>query len=875
MRSKRRWIFTTANLCRQLSERSISFRFQHASELMTGRGKLRAATCVAAIFSFAVLAFGQHTEWSVVVNGVPVPLPRPAVSSGQDLSVPLFPITRVLGFQIEPGLQPNTFILRRGVGAPIEYDGQTGEIRYGPVVAGQLRNYKQVSLSGPLEELLFPVDGLITLLAVDVRLDTGERILYINSSSDPFNPPSAHRVGISDLDYTVGVTKAEDNEGHYTMLRSGALAGGIPIHSSLLVAGEGSGLQLQQATAIADLARRQRLTMGDQGATTGIDALATSLRGVGYNTAFGKFDALAYAGRTAGSVRQMVGSPGVGNYDTTTFGGALRKRSKGREFSYAANSFKGPEREGTSAGMAFVETTPKNQLRAQTVAGTFSGISSRTMTVSPSNAAFSLDPAIFPAQTTQRVRVQGGALGFSVVDTYKPLERLTFTGQLERYGKNFLTAREDSGFSAQSTQRVSSTLRPLSSISLYGGVTRQQYLAGDPVVMHGFDYGAVGAPPSWRWLQLGYFKAVQDTTAPIPSRLRMSQYSATLVNLLQYSGSVMLSDFQFNGVSSRTINATAGRDFFSYGHLILHDQLQFSTAHRYGAEWQLVVPHGSLRVGLDRWTDLRNADRAFIPLLGFAFTLPHKQRLVATYSGEKGAHTFSIVIGGPVVNREALRKDDNGRISVVAQASLEGRVYVDSNENNKWDAGSDVAMPGITVWLDEQTSTVTDATGLYRFDHLKSGTHAVKADLSEVPADMVFADSGERRIAVLPFKNNVQNFPIVRTGAASGKVTYIDDSDPDNPVRKPLPEARVIADSEHDTYSDADGNIIIGSLRPGAYELRVDAETVPDGYVATVTPRIIQVKAGETLRGVQIDLSIPPKPTITRDLPKQQSITAP
>ena len=841
---------------------------------MTRRGKLSAAACAVAIFSFALLAFGQAPEWSVVVNGAPVPLPRLVVSSGQDLLVPLLPITRVLGFQVEPVPRSNSLILRRGVGAPIEYDGQTGEIRYGPVVAGQLRNYKQVTISGPMEELLFPVDGLITLLAVDVRLDTGERILYINSSSDPFNPPSAHRVGISDLDYSVGITKAGDSEGYYTMLRSGALAGGIPIHSSFLVAGDSSGVQLPQGTVIADLGRSQRLTLGDQSATSGIDSLATSIRGAGYNTTFRTLDALAYAGRTAGSVRQMVGSPGVGNYDTTTFGGALRKRDPKRELSFATNSFTGPERKGTSAGVAFVKTTSANQLRAQTVAGTFSGLSSRTMTSSESNPAFSLDPAILPGQT-QKVRVQGGALGFSLVDTYKPFEPLTITAQLERYGKNFLTAREDSGFSAQSTQRVSATLRPLSSVSLYGGMTRRRYLAGDPDVMHGFDYGAVGGVPSWRWLQLGYFKVVQNTAASTPSQLQLSQYSATLVNLLQYSGSLMFSDSQFNGTSSRTINASVGRDLFDYGHLILHDQLQFNSAHRYGAEWQLVIPHGSLRVGLDRWTDLRTVDRAFIPLVGFTFTLPRKQRLVATYSGERSAHTFSIVIGGPIVNREDLRKDDNGRVSVIAKASLEGRVYRDSDEDNVWDPESDVAMSGITVWLDEQTSVVTDATGLFRFDHLKSGTHAVKADLSEVPADMVFADSGERRVAVLPFKNNVQNFPVVRTGALSGKVTYLDYSDPDNPVRKPLAEARVIADSEHDTYSDVNGNITIGSLRPGVYELTVDPETGREGYVAVVVPRIIQIKAGESLRGVQIELSIPPKPTIIRDLPKQQSVIAP
>ena len=842
---------------------------------MTGRGKLIAAGCAAALFSLVVLASGQAAEWKVVVNGVPVPLPRPGISIGRDLFVPLLPITRVLGFQVEPSPQTNGFILRRGAGAAVEYDGQNGEIRYGPVVAGQVQNYKQLTLSGPMEELLFPVDGLITLLAVDVRLDGGERILYINSSNDPFSPPSGHRVGIADLDYTVGITKTGDSEGHYTVLRSNVLAGGFPIHSSFLVAGQGSEMELQQGTLIADLGRRHQLTLGDQSAISGIDSLVTTVRGAGYNTTFKNFEASAYVGRTAGSVRALVGAPGVGNYDTTIFGGALRKRSLERDLSFAASSFNGPERQGTSAGVAFVRTTAKNQLRAQIVAGAFSGLSSRTTTSSVVDPAISLDPSIVPEQITRRIRVQGGALGLSVVDTFKPTEPLTITAQLERYGKNFLTAREDSGFSAQSTQRLSMNLRPVSNVSLYGGVTRRGYLAGEREVMRGFDFGAIGSVPSWRRLQFGYFNMVQNTTASTAGRLRLSQYSVTLIRLLQYSGNLMFSDFQFNGTSSRTINASVGGNFFSYGRFTLHDQFQFNSANRYGADWQLMIPHGSLRVGLDRWTDRRTADRAFIPLLGFTFTLPGKQQLVATYSGERGAHTFSLVIGGPVVNREDLRKDENGRTSVIAEAALEGRVYIDSDENDVFDPEIDTAMPGIAVWLDAQTSAVSDSAGVYRFGHLKSGTHAVHADLSEVPADMVFAETGERRVAALPFKNNVQNFPIVRTGTLMGMVTYLDYSDPDSPVRRPLGDARVIADIEHDTYSDLAGSITIGSLRPGFYELRVDPETAPEGYVASVMPRQIQIKAGETLRGVEIELAIPPKPIVIKDLPRQQSITTP
>ena len=107
-------------------------------------------------------------------------------------------------------------------------------------------------------------------------------------------------------------------------------------------------------------------------------------------------------------------------------------------------------------------------------------------------------------------------------------------------------------------------------------------------------------------------------------------------------------------------------------------------------------------------------------------------------------------------------------------------------------------------------------------------------------------------------------------------MTYFDYSDdPDKPVEKPLVEARIIADGEHDTYSDVDGNITMGSLMPGVYRLKVDTENAPEGYVALVEPQEIQIKAGETQRGIRVQLMLPPKPIIIKDLPKQQTVSVP
>ena len=828
----------------------------------------------AAILALSVVGHAQTAEWTVLVNGSPVALSRPVVRSGTDLLIPIAPVARALGFQLEPAPEIRGLRVRRSAGATVEYDGRNGEIRFGPVVAGQLRNYTQLTLSGPLEELLFPVDGLIPLLAVDVQFDPGENALHINSSGDSLSIPSAGRLGVASLDYSLGITRAGDSNGHYTTLRSDALAGGIPLTSSFLLAGSGASVGLQHGSVTGDLARSRTFTAGDQTAISGIDALTSSVRGGGYSAPFRMFQASVYAGRTARTVRALSGAPGVADYDSTIVGGAMRRRSLESDLSFAANSFTGPGRKGTSIGTAFVKTTERNQVRAQVVAGAFSGFSFRTMSPTiVTDLQAPPDPAADPTPSPEKVHVRGGALGFSLLDTYKPNGYLTITAQLDRYSRNFLAAREDSEYHAQSMQRLSMTLRPLPAMNLYGGLMRRRYLVGNGGI-RSFNYGATGSISAIPWMQMGYFRLVQNDKASHSGRLELTQYSATLVNLLQYSGSFMFSDLHFNNTAAHTINATVGRDFSSYGHLSVHDQLQLNTLHRYGAEWQFDIPRGSLRLGLDRWASLQTADRAYVPVFGLVLKLRGMQRLVATYSGERGTHMLSIVMSGPVFRRENLRRDNDGRVSITTESSLEGRVYLDTDDDGVFDPGSDIGMHGIAVWLDAQTSMVTDAAGTYRFDRMKPGTHALRADLADVPADMVFADSGDRRVAVLPFRNNVQNFAVVRTGLLSGKVTYLDYSeDPEKPIERPLAEARIIADSEHDTYSDVDGNITIGSLAPGTYRLRVDPESIPEGYVARVEPEEARVTAGEMLRGVHIQLMLAPRPVLIRDLPKQQALS--
>ena len=154
----------------------------------------------------------------------------------------------------------------------------------------------------------------------------------------------------------------------------------------------------------------------------------------------------------------------------------------------------------------------------------------------------------------------------------------------------------------------------------------------------------------------------------------------------------------------------------------MHDQLQPRSLNRYGAEWLLdLTARGRMRVGMDRLVDLQRKRGYYVPVLGLTLKLPGGHRLQLTYSGERGTHMLSFVIGGRVVDRQEVRQDVDGRISVAAPARLEGRVYDDSDLNGVFDSGKDAPVSDVTVWLDENTSVQTDANGMYRFDQVKPG----------------------------------------------------------------------------------------------------------------------------------------------------------
>jgi hypothetical protein len=217
--------------------------------------------------------------------------------------------------------------------------------------------------------------------------------------------------------------------------------------------------------------------------------------------------------------------------------------------------------------------------------------------------------------------------------------------------------------------------------------------------------------------------------------------------------------------------------------------------------------------------------------------------------------------------REVIR-DSMGQAALAVATPLLGRVYLDADLDGSFQPAIDTPIAEVPVWLDEQAAK-TDFQGLFRFDGVSPGAHTIRAELAGVPADFVFADIPERTIAVVPYRENVLYFRVARAGRVMGAVTYMDYAGgPDKEVERPLPDVRIVAGNDRDAFSEANGSFLLGDLTPGTYELRLDPETLPAGYVASPDVVTVTVMPGENLQNVRFQLTMPPRPIIEKRLPE-------
>jgi hypothetical protein len=245
------------------------------------------------------------------------------------------------------------------------------------------------------------------------------------------------------------------------------------------------------------------------------------------------------------------------------------------------------------------------------------------------------------------------------------------------------------------------------------------------------------------------------------------------------------------------------------------------------------------------------------PVVSLRLPLPRGQVLNFSYLSMRGLSMLQLTMGGSLLtHREMLQVD--GINAMLVLASLSGQVYWDVNANGKYDSALDRPLPQLRVLLDGEQTTVTDAFGYFHFEHVNPGTHRLRAAMETVPASLVFADGEEHMAAVIPYRENRQDFRAVASGQVRGRVVVVQEGFFEKePPLKPLPDAHILTSRDRDTFSEGDGSFVLGDLAPGTYVLRLDPATVPRGLVSTPATRTVQVKPGQATGGADFRLVRP------------------
>jgi hypothetical protein len=852
------------------------------------------------VLALAAAASGARLrEPAIRVAGKPIVTERPAVQIGNEWFLPLAPIARALGAQISVKPDTQEIRVRRADGAEVVYDGRTGEIRQRFLLVGRLANYREVQISLQDEQLMFPVNGVVELLGVTVQEDAERNALNIEpaaAAAPGGQQPMERSVQLATLDYNYSFATSGHQYSQVGTLRGTGVAGGAQLTGNLLLNRVPSRafLSFGQGTLYAEFSGGRQWILGDQATFTGLEALVTTVRGVGYRSRLKGFRSYAYGGRAVGSTFASL-STGYVKYDMNLGGFGVERKWQRAQLTFAGNAFQGAERSGSTVGAAFSSVLARNQFQGQALGGWFSGLSSRTTLATAAQTASSdvLLPGSAQARPSddgpanvsmvdeqgrlivlipqyQRTHVQGMASGLSVSDTFTPFPQISLSGQWERYGRNFLAARDDSRFNATSNRAASLTLRPFRYLSLTGGATGRDYLLGNLERTRSYNYGANGSLPLRFPVQLGFFHSIQlDESSPF-RRMEMTQYSFALPSVKRYSAFASYSEMKLGTLLVRNASANVVADCRKYGQFGFHDQVQAGMTNRFGVDWsgRLRGRDSFLRLGLDRLSS-RNQKAALAPLVGFKIPLPRGQSFTLTYRADRGTQMLQFEMGGPIVRHRELARNANGVTTVVVQAPMTGRVYIDTDLDAAFDARVDKPARDIRVWLDNRSVT-TDGSGFYRFEQVTPGAHLLRAELNGVPAGFVFADSSDRTVAVAPYRVNSQDFRIIKTGRIAGQVLTPDyRSDPDGPLERPFPDARIVT-GDVDTFSEANGYFLLGDLPPGTYVLRPDPASIPAGYVAEPSSLVAEVRAGQTVSGIVFRLRIPPKPVIEKALPPQE-----
>ncbi|HEV8017199.1 MAG TPA: SdrD B-like domain-containing protein [Steroidobacteraceae bacterium] len=197
--------------------------------------------------------------------------------------------------------------------------------------------------------------------------------------------------------------------------------------------------------------------------------------------------------------------------------------------------------------------------------------------------------------------------------------------------------------------------------------------------------------------------------------------NSTIARLAAYGGGNLTARFSLDG-SVQWADALQGRAAPSTSADV---SLTYQLAH----SWQLLLTYYENQIG--SWTPL-----VVTSPLTPAVPVPQSSEgergifLTLRYQDARGSHFAPL-----------------GGIAGSGSGRLTGVVYLDANENGRFDAG-EAGVPNVTVILDGRFSTRTDSNGRFDFPAVVSGHHVVTVQPDNLPLPWTMVNGGRTEVEV-------------------------------------------------------------------------------------------------------------------------------
>ena len=795
---------------------------------------------------------------------------------GGRIFLPVASIARALGDVCKVDAAKRTVEVRRQTGVVARFDAQLNQVSENNSLILSVSNAADISFPPNADELMLPIEIVSALLDASVRVDEAAHAIRI-TRGQAVGATNTVRTGAGraafelyglGYDYNLNSYSASSYQS-LTLRADGRIGDGrfnLLTNSTTGGAGASFGL-LRNGAFTYERPNDQRFVGGDFGTGTDLLFMSSTVRGASAQLPVGDARLTLFAGRAISGVSQLqpqpedtplppdlapTGSirPHKIRFDTNVFGAtatfnpstrAPSSRPAQTLFSVGVIRFGGAGRSGEMLTGSARYASGRGRFQGDVALGRFSGT------------------------RADGSRADGGALAADLSAAYDLSNRLTIQGRYTRVGANFLGTQEGlhepiSAASGGATWRPADWL----AASFTGSLSTRPQKTGALVSRRErYLTATFNLTPRGAWPTL-FFSHTESRTAKTGG-------AYTLVNAAKdFSGwRLFMNATRIKSFGHTFLNAQVGANvrLGEAGTLGLSQSFGSRGALGGAVDWN-GRSFLNKRVSIGAGLNYQRVAGAPFSTSGRVFStvrLPRESIVQFTYLQGQTGPQILLSLRGTLLRT---RKTESSRGAPVAElnsyGAFYGRVYQDINLNGQFDPGLDKPQANVKIRVDGNRYVVSDEGGRYRVDNVRTGEHAVNLDLLTVRADLTLLDGAQQAASLLPGRDSIVDFRLVRTGRITGLV-WLDANDNKrlDEGEQPLAGVRVVTGSSRDTLTDDNGVFVIGDLPPGEHVVLIDEKTLPEKTVSASGTLTAKVVAGSETANVNFPVT-PAAPEIKR-----------